>query len=286
MSLPEVNFSHGPRVRFDPHTGNEDSITLDQEALGENLQRDFPEITSDDWDRVTMLYRDMGACHIGGLTANMELVRSSLSLRVMTKAGNLIQNIISKYPLVSMRKLEKMSEGAEILVQINTKSEIDTVNNIHYSADQPVDLATITSHELKHAADGLLFNKANAHQAKKFNKFTRSTARHMGAFVTGLAASAVGFSEYLLRISERSNDGVLLDKPFLIMMAGVAIAAAPIVVSSKYNTLSYKRFGIEKVELPYAGGEDAANAYSVATRANWENIVFEKSQESLTQGVS
>ncbi len=285
MSSPEASSFHGPIVRFDPKTGNEEGIQLDQVALGENLQRDFPEITSDDWDRVTLLYRDMKNSNWGGLTSNLELLRMSKSMRLLAKAQNLLLNLISRHPIVNLYELDRLGDKADILVQINTKSEIEGVNNDHYSEDQPVDLATTTSHELKHAADGLLYNKANAHQANKLKKWSQSTARHLGTFVAGIATTAAGFSEYFFRLAEKSNDEVLLGKPFLVMLGGMAISAAPVIAATKFKSISYKRFGIERIEPPYAGGEDAANAYSVATRANWENVVYEKSQDALTRGV-
>lgn len=272
----------GPAIRIDDTSAG---IEVDAVTLGENLQRDFPELTQADWDNTILRFTAGLGEGFGGLTADMMLLRSSRSLRTLGRLMHGIGHVLLDRPrMPDYDNLDRWSEGRDVLVLVNTNSEMLEDDGRNNPFNQEMDRSAITAHELKHAADHLFYHKVIAPQLEGIDKQAKSTLLHIaasGGGLSGVMAGLVGMFAATGPGNENlswpwQNQEVFLGSG-LTIMGGLALAAAPVYLILKHNTLAAKKFGIEYPDMeeisPYGHTEEHVHAYTLATRHNWEGVV-------------
>lgn len=266
----------GPIVRFDQRYPDiKEKITVNEDLILQNLEQDFPELSREDWSNVALVFTQFDDARIGGYTFNMKPLRENRSARILLGLQQRIASTMLGKPRASIAEAENVSGGCDVVVEINTKAMFTNKDgeNPYVHADGKTDLTGIAAHELKHAADQLLWNRNMSGQMKQYYKQITSFGRHLGILATGAAVSMAGTTEYLLRFINESNEAIVMGKPILLTIGGAALASLPIIASTKYKTLSDDRFGIVKIEPPYAPSEEATVAYTIATRDKWEGAL-------------
>src|SRR5688572_20559327 len=88
----------GPDVYLDGQLGPQyEGTEVDVVKLGENLRRDFPDITQEEWDNSTVCLTEL-APRYGGLSIDMLALRSTRAARLSTTAINGVQKLLFNHP--------------------------------------------------------------------------------------------------------------------------------------------------------------------------------------------
>lgn len=263
----------GPAIYMDPAITNARQATkIDAVQIGENLQKDFSEVSQTEWDNVRICLTDQLEPAIGGLTVNMLTLNNSLAVRAMQGAGRVLSVVFDDPPdpAPKYRQLHDWAGDADILVLINLASQVRTPDTRFFPVEDPMDEGIILGHELHHAVELIYHNSVPEEQLRKRRKYMRRVAAHMGLFALGSAVALLGGADLLLAIDE-SQAAELAGG--VAIAGGATTAATAIYMGARYNANAMKRLGIVKPAQPYGVGEDYANAYALATAERWRGLI-------------
>jgi hypothetical protein len=252
------------------------SVEVDAVRMGENLRRDFPEISQEEWDTSVVHLTDQLPPYFGGYSANISQSRNSLSARIIQGKATRIGNFLLSQPNVepTYKELEEMSGGRDIVVAVNLASDVDEPvgkNGRFFPPDEKLDVSTILSHELQHTVGHIAANRYYAQHKDKVNRLWRRVASHVGSAATGFAAGGVGAITAVMSLSPFAETTFFAGDG--AMAAGAVLLVSPIYLAIKHNTLWPEKMGIEIPEPPYSYGEDSAHAYALAARESWRDII-------------
>ena len=246
---------------------------VDLERFGKNLERSFPELSQDDWDRTLIRFVDDLPPNAGGYSLDLAISRGSRATRLLQRIALKSQTLFLRHPeMPSFRALEASSGGSDVLVEINLAQEVSgSWRHQLYGEGDRIDLETVLAHEIKHSADHLLGDPPDDAEIAKNDKWAKRTLVHLGAFglgSTGLAGGALD----LLVCTQYWNEKMAIGGGASVL-GGLMLAASPIYAAIKHHTLSAERFGFRPINYLYGWGEEPAEAYSIATHDDWQGVV-------------
>jgi hypothetical protein len=272
-----MNPVYGPRVWIDSglrHEANR-SVSIDTDALGENLQRDFPELTQADWDNNLVLVTDMFHKRIGGFTANVLSFRDSRSAQFIYGISRAVKTLASSIhsPVnPSAKWLLAQSKGHEVLTVLNLAADLSKIHDKEgfFTADNPLNFSQVLAHEIHHATGELLSNRILREQQIEYRRHANKVARYVGAVIGGGTAAFGGF----LAAVETARDGVIPPLTSAgVMLGGVALAGAILHRGVTSDALSVEGTVLDIPDPEYGESERCANAYALASVSNWAGVV-------------
>lgn len=271
----DLDPAFGPKIYVNSSLGEANrSAVIDTDALGENLQMDFPELTQSDWDHNIIYVTDTLHKDIGGFTIDVTGLHHR-SGRMIYAGTNLARWLFSplnsaEYP--SAKWVLRQSLGQEVLTVLNLSSDLNNVDD-HlgiFNSDNPPTLSNVLAHELHHATGMLLANRLNRDRQDSIRRLRNKAVLYMGGALGGITAASVGF----ITAIETLGDGVALPASSAgVMLAGVALASTTVYRAAKKDALSLEAAGIDVPAPKYSEGEMAASAYALATDDSWSRVV-------------
>lgn len=276
--VASAEYTFGPPISVRTDIGADlHPVKVDLVKLGQNLQKDFPGLRQEDWAKTRVVLADLEP-NIGGVSAELAERRRSLVARY---ANGLVAGLIScllNYPSIvkSFRKLNALSEGADVITLVNAAAEkqqqVGRGQNPFVDESYETSLSEILSHELKHTAD-TLYNAQHLDKVdpKLRNKHIRVGAAYFTGIIGGLAVAGTGGLEIAYLVTGWNEKVAEIGSTSVI--SGTLLAAPLIYQAVKNGKLESARFGYEIPEPPYATSEEATYAYQLATKSDWQAVL-------------
>lgn len=248
-------------------------VDVDLEKFGKNLERSFPELSQDDWDRTLIRFVDDLPENAGGYSLNLSVLRESRACRLAHRIFTKSLALFLRHPEThDFKTLNARSGGSDVLVEINLASELTgSWRHQFYKQDEEIDLEVILAHEVKHSVDHLLEGAPDDLEIAKNDKLAKRTLAHLGAIGVGTLGITGGTLDLLI-CTQYWNEKMAVGGSVSVL-GGLVLAASPVYAAMKHHTLSGKRVGLRSVNYLYGWGEEPAEAYSIATQSDWKGVV-------------
>lgn len=265
---------YGPRIYVDGNLRVEHrNVTVDTEIIGNNLQYDFSELSQDDWQHNIVFVTDKLPEYYGGLTVNLLHENNFRSKRFLSSIANQVRYWFDtsgiKNP--SIEWLQAKARGHEVLTVLNIAGDhSDWKGDEFYPTGNPPCVSEILAHELHHATGELQDNRISRDSLDDLRKHYNRVAMYAGGT---LLTGGIGLSS-LIALAETAN--LRLGAEPIEASAGAMVAgftAATAIVYKGLHSLSFEKSGLHWPEHLYGHGEDHAQAYALATRDRWLDVV-------------
>lgn len=247
------------------------NVDFDVERMGEILERDFSEVSQEEWDRARVVLTDKLSARYGGYATTLLNVRYSRAVRFASAGFSGLERMVLGHPRTSsFRQHEVWSGGADVLIVLNLASKFTSPIKGYFQTDE-LSQDVILAHELKHGVDHLIANRTYKDQMPETDQHAKKLLEYLAGMATGSALAGAGLPTYIAGLIEQSKAVTCIGAGSYA--AGISLTLPLIYKAVKEKALSAETFGVKQPEYIYGYGEDPANAYALATKSDWEGVV-------------
>jgi hypothetical protein len=264
---------YGPSLYIDQSIDEENlPEEVNLRIISENLKRDFPEITQDDWDNCVVYLTDKLHDRYGGVTINTLAFRNSVVARSLFNLYERFRKDHVETPTANW--LIDHALGREVLTVINVRPDWHTSpHGLFFDTQNPITYSGVLAHELHHATGQLQANRVLRSEIHR----TKSTMNRLASGL-GMAATVMTVTTGGLIAGGYNAYPPSSNEPFAISMAiafgGLALALGGGYNIGKLSLASDDQLGFMPAgNYEYGYGEVSADAYAFGLRDRWEGAI-------------
>lgn len=255
MAMAETaEYTFGPPISVSIDIADEHKpVDVDLPRVSQNLAKDFPERSQDDWSNLMVYLCDDLPKGLAGYAGLVGHYRKSRFCRTVRR----VREKLPGYPYLPYSKVRGVTVNEDILVVVQIDPNLEGEDPYAQYYDDP---SKALPHEIKHGADRL--------QGSLGEEDVRSHEREAKIYLARASSFTAGSVAFVSGAIEMGIKSLEIDVKLPTLLGGFAL-----MVAALYRIDRKKATDANPMLAPDPRSEQAAHAYSIGTEASWAGVI-------------